>query len=128
MAMKEHFPLAIALLTVAVNCAVLVVFIPRVRQIMARQADPTIWLSVSSPHRAPSDANTLRLKLATDGVAFNDETQLSDARLARIIAENPGKRVLIETAPGVKYEHLKALSHRLENVGVESVALKVNDR
>jgi len=124
--MKRHLALMVALVTVAVTLALLVWFIPRTRRIVAAQASPNLHLPVAPPEPAVDESGSLKVTVAVDGTVSSGGKSFSEAALGEILAARPGRPVIIETEPGLKYEQLKAFLFKLQAAGAKNVTLKAS--
>lgn len=115
-----------ALLTLTTTISLCVLFTQSVNHILKLQSTTNIQRPIPRKDKMISDSNCLTFTVNAEGVAIYEEVPISDARLAQIIAENPGKRVRVVARREAKYDKLRKFLGRLNEAGATEITFSVD--
>jgi biopolymer transport protein ExbD len=122
--LRPHLPAIVALLTLTTTISLCVLFFQAVNHNQKLQNNKNIKLPIPGKDET-SDSENLTFTITAEGAAIYEEAPISDARLAQIIAENPGKRARVVARPEAKYDKLRKFLERLNEVGATEITFSI---
>jgi len=126
--MKPHILPVIAFVLILTNLFISARFVMSIMAIMHLQYHSRVQLPVQKSHRSPVDlANTFKVVLKSDGVAYVDDLPESDTAVLYDIQQRKPERIRLMADRRVRYERLKLLLGKLSASGAQVVVAVADD-